>query len=217
MTLDPETERQIAELSHDPRPLLVLDVDDVVLEFVRPFPRFLEMQGYSLSFNDFRLTGNITEIATGRVLERETVQGLLYAFFETQSDWQTVTDGASEVLETLSPHAEIVLLTAMPHRFRDTRRSHLQSLGLTYPLLTVELAKGPAIERLRGTGRRPVAFVDDQPKNLASARQSVPDIHLFHLMADNSLRAFLPAPEPDVIVVRDWPDARPRIAQALDI
>ena len=37
MTIDPETLRQIEELSHDDRPLLVLDVDDVLLDFARPF------------------------------------------------------------------------------------------------------------------------------------------------------------------------------------
>ena len=36
MSDDPETARQIEELSADDRPLLVLDVDDVVLEFIRP-------------------------------------------------------------------------------------------------------------------------------------------------------------------------------------
>ena len=42
MSDDPETARQIAELSRDARPLLVLDVDEVMLEFVRPFTGFLE-------------------------------------------------------------------------------------------------------------------------------------------------------------------------------
>ncbi|GLS38789.1 hypothetical protein GCM10010869_43860 [Mesorhizobium tianshanense] len=34
MSDDPETARQIEELAADDRPLLVLDVDDVVLEFI---------------------------------------------------------------------------------------------------------------------------------------------------------------------------------------
>jgi hypothetical protein len=60
---DPETLRQIEELSHDDRPLLVLDVDDVLLEFVRPFPRFLEERGFHLALDSFRLFGNVTEKA----------------------------------------------------------------------------------------------------------------------------------------------------------
>jgi hypothetical protein len=217
MSIDPETERQIAELSHDPRPLLVLDVDDVVLHFVRPFPKFLETAGFRLNFGSFKLTGNVVEIASGRVAEKEEVTALLHGFFDAQADWQTVTDGAAEALVGFSAAAEIVMLTAMPHRFRERRRAHLDALGLTYPLLTTEMAKGPAIAKLRGETPRPVAFVDDLPPNLASAREWVPDIHLFHLMSENALREFLPPPEEGVTVVEDWAEARPLIALALGI
>lgn len=217
MSDDPETLRQIEELAADDRPLLVLDVDDVVLEFIRPFPKFLEQQGFKLTISSFRLTGNIAETATGRLVEQTEVTALLDAFFDGQSDWQTITEGAAEALAVLGEQVEIVLLTAMFHRHRAARRAHLDALGLPYPLLTTEMAKGPAVARLRGAGGRPVAFVDDQPNNLVSARQSVPDVHLFHLMADNSLRAFLPPLPDDIVPVHDWREATPRIAEALGI
>ena len=217
MSIDPETERQIAELSHDPRPLLVLDVDDVVLHFVRPFPRFLQARGFDLTLGSFKLLGNVTERGTGRVAEREEIAALVDEFFKAQADWQTITDGAAEVLADFAPRAEIVMLTAMPHRYRDSRRAHLDALGLTFPLLTTEMAKGPAIQRLRGNTPRPVAFVDDQPTNLESAREFVPDTHLFHLMAETKLRELLPAPPAGTHVVEDWPEARPLIARALGI
>lgn len=217
MSIDPETLRQIEELSHDPRPLLVLDVDDVLLHFVRPFPRFLRKAGYDLRLDSFQLAGNISEAASGRVIERDEVSALVGAFFEAQAEWQTLTDGAAEALAGFAPRAEIVLLTAMPHRHRGMRRAHLDTLGLAYPLLTTEMAKGPAIARLRGAGERPVAFVDDMPHNLASAREHVAGIHLFHLMAETSLRAMLPPADPAVTVVDDWAQARPLIAGALGI
>ena len=142
MSDDPETARQIAELAADDRPLLVLDVDDVVLEFIRPFPRFLEERGFSLTFNSFRLTGNIAEHSSGRLIEQPEVTALLDEFFGSQADWQSITDGASEALAMFGDRVEIVLLTAMPHKHRATRRAHLDALGLSYPLLTTEMAKG---------------------------------------------------------------------------
>ena len=217
MSIDPETERQIAELSHDPRPLLVLDVDDVVLHFVRPFPRFLEARGFELKLGTFKLLGNLSERATGRLLEREEIAVLVDEFFRAQADWQTITDGAADVLADFAPRAEIVMLTAMPHRYRATRRAHMDALGLPFPLLTTEMAKGPAIKRLRGETPRPVAFVDDQPTNLESAREFVPDVHLFHLMAETKLRELLPDPPEGTYVVEDWVEARPLIAAALGI
>ncbi|MBN9551036.1 MAG: hypothetical protein J0H31_19755, partial [Alphaproteobacteria bacterium] len=116
MSDDPETARQIEELAHDDRPLLVLDVDDVVLEFVRPFPRFLRTRGFGLTLASFRLTGNIAETATGRLIEQPEVTALLGEFFDTQADWQSVTEGAADALAMLGQGAEIVMLTAMPHK-----------------------------------------------------------------------------------------------------
>ncbi|TPK02231.1 hypothetical protein FJ872_29575 [Mesorhizobium sp. B2-5-9] len=215
MSDDPETARQIEELAADDRPLLVLDVDDVVLEFIRPFPHFLKARGYGLTLASFRLTGNIAETASGRLIEQPEVTALLGDFFDAQADWQGITDGAAEALTGLGDRAEIILLTAMPHRHRAVRRAHLDALGLAYPLLTTEMAKGPAVAKLRGRSGRPVVFVDDQPANLASVRDSVADANLFHLMADNSLRTFLPSVPDDVIVVQDWHEAAPKIAGAL--
>lgn len=217
MSIDPETLRQIAELARDERPLLVLDVDDVLLDFVRPLPLYLASRGYQLRLNTFRLFGNVFEIDGGAEVERERVTGLLDDFFAAQTDWQTPVDGAADAVAAIARDAEVVLLTAMPHRHRDTRRRHLDALGLTYPLLTTEMAKGPAIRRLRGERARPVAFVDDMPHNLASARESVADTHLFHLMADTSLRALLPSPPDGAVVVDDWHDAGDRIAAALGL
>ncbi|MET3790236.1 hypothetical protein [Aquamicrobium terrae] len=215
MSVDPETLRQIEELSSDDRPLLILDVDDVLLEFIRPFPRFLEKRGLHLTMASFRLTGNIAERTTGRLVEQAEVTALLDDFFTGQADWQSITDGAPEALASFEDRVEIVLLTAMPHKHREARRAHLDALGLSYPLLTTEMAKGPAVARLRGPSNRPIAFVDDQPPNLISARESVSDANLFHLMADNSLREFLPPLPDDITVVHDWHDARPKIATAL--
>ena len=54
-------------------------------------------------------------------------------------------------------------------------------------------------------------------RNLISVQEAVPDAHLFHLMADNSLRALLPPTPQGVHHVKDWPDAAPKIASALGI
>ncbi len=217
MSIDPETLRQIEELSLDPRPLLVLDADDVLLHFINPCPRFLEANGHELRMGSFRLTGNVFEKASGRPLEQEQVRALLDAFFAAQAEWQTLHDGAAEALAELRRGAEIVMLTAMPHRFRDIRRAHLDALGLPYPLLTTEMAKGPAIARRRGDSSRPVAFVDDLPPNLVSAREFVPDAHLFHLMVDERLRTLLPPVPAGVTLVQSWTQALPLIAEALGI
>jgi hypothetical protein len=215
MSDDPETARQIAELAQDDRPLLVLDVDEVVLEFIRPFTGFLNAQDLHLRTDSFRLHGNVVHRATGLALEDERVSLLMEDFFLVQGDWQVCAGDAPEVLENLAKGAEIVMLTAMPHRHRDRRRELLDKLGLPYPLLTTEMPKGPAVKMLRGDQPRPVAFVDDIPHNLISVRKSVPDAALFHIMAHAELRALLPPLEDWVMPVMNWRDAEPKIAAAL--
>ena len=217
MTIDPETLRQIETLARGTadRPLLVLDVDDVLLHFVGPLVRYFEGHGCSLRLETFRLFGNVFDIETGAALDNERVAALLDGFFGAQTEWQTPVDGATQTVAAIARKAEVVLLTAMPHRHRDTRRALLDRIGLPYPLLTTQLAKGPAIHRLRGQSRRTVAFVDDMPHNLASAREAVADAHLFHLIADNSLRALLPDLPQDTAIAMDWREAGSGITNAL--
>jgi hypothetical protein len=217
MSEDPETARQIAELARDTRPLLVLDVDEVVLEFLRPFIGFLGSRQLKFDTHLFRLHGNISDAATGAVVDNDRVSALLEEFFALQADWQVAADGAAAVIAGLARDAEIVMLTAMPHRYRTIRRAHLDALGFRYPLLTTETAKGPALRQLRGAHPRPVAFVDDIPHNLVSVRAAVTDAHLFHLMAHAEMRRLMP-PLPDGIEIADnWADAGPKIARALGL
>jgi hypothetical protein len=218
MSDDPETVRQIAELALDDRPLLVLDVDDVILEFIRPLPRYLASRGLELRLGTFNIHSNVFDVATDEQVAADRVSAAIDAFFAVQADWQEIAEGAAEALASFSDRAEIVLLTAMPHRHHAVRRAHLDRLGLPYPLLTTEMPKGPAIAMLRGDKGRAVAFVDDMPRNLLSARECVPDASLFHLMADNSVRALLPPFDlHGITTVTDWHDARPRIAEALGL
>ncbi len=217
MSDDPETARQIAELARDARPLLVLDVDDVVLDFIGAFPKYVATLGLDLRLDTFSLHGNVLDPQTGLPVANDRVDDMIDAFFVAQADWQTVLAGAADAMRALAGKVEIVLLTAMPHRYRAARRAHLDALGLPYPLLTTEQPKGPALRQLRGAAGRPVAFVDDQPRNLASVRQAVADAHLFHLMADNTFRHMLPSPPDGAIVVDDWAEAKPRIAAALGV
>jgi hypothetical protein len=217
MSEDPETARQIAELSRDTRPLLVLDVDEVLLEFVRPFIGFLGSQGLRFDAMAFRLNGNISEIESGAVVTNDRVAALLDGFFAAQADWQSAADGAAGAVEALAVGAEIVMLTAMPHRHKATRRALLDALGFPYPLITTEAAKGPAIRRLRGEHLRPVAFVDDIPLNLLSVRDTVADAHLFHVMAHAEMRKLLPPLPEGIVIAEGWHDAGPKIAAALGI
>jgi hypothetical protein len=215
MSDDPETRRQISELSHGTRPLLVCDVDEVVLEFIRPFQSWLGGRGLHLKTDSFRLHGNIIDRETSIPVENARVSSLIEEFFHIQHDWQEPVDGAVEHLNLLSAGADIVLLTAMPHRYRDHRLELMAKHSISFPLITTEMAKGPAVLALRGDHARPVAFIDDIAHNHISVAQSVPDAVLIHLMAFAELLPVMPPLPPNVHMAGDWADAADKAAAHL--
>nr|WP_272210614.1 hypothetical protein [Marinicella sp. W31]MDC2876515.1 hypothetical protein [Marinicella sp. W31] len=102
------------------RPLLVVDVDEVVLQFVAPFKAFLKANGHELKLDTFSLNGNVISLDDGRRVDVSEVGALLSAFYDNQENWQAPFDTARDTLEGLTDIADVLLLTAMP---RTTAKS----------------------------------------------------------------------------------------------
>lgn len=106
-------EFDISHIRLGERPLIVCDVDDVVLQFIGPFQLFLQSQGCAFLPRSFRLHGNIVSQADGVEIEDQEVSRLIEEFFEAQELWQTPLDRVVETLDRLSEEADILFLTAM--------------------------------------------------------------------------------------------------------
>lgn len=205
----PDAEHDSLQLQE--RPLVVCDIDEVVLEFVTPFQGFLMANGHELRPRSFRLTGNIVNLEDGRETEAEHVGRLIEAFFGEQADWQTPVDAAAESLANLSGEADIVFLTAMPPRHRSMRRALLTRHGFDFPMIATEAPKGPAVRALHGDRAHPLVFIDDIFVNLQSVREHMPETFLINLMANPTFRALAPHPGDGVSVATDWPHAESMI------
>lgn len=201
----PDAEHDTLRLGE--RPLVVCDIDEVVLEFVTPFQGFLKANGHELRPRSFRLTGNIVNLEDGRETGSEDVGRLIEAFFGEQAEWQTPVEAAAESLANLSDDADIVFLTAMPPRHRNMRRELLSRHGFDYPMIATESPKGPAVRALHGDRAHPVVFLDDIFVNLHSVREHMPQTLLINLMANPTFRALAPDPGDGVSVATDWPHA----------
>ena len=55
------------------KPLLICDVDEVVLHLVDPFVEVLQERGYVLKDHSFRLTGNVYHAETGHEASQQEV------------------------------------------------------------------------------------------------------------------------------------------------
>ncbi|ACE90677.1 hypothetical conserved protein [Rhizobium etli CIAT 652] len=200
-------ELDISHIRLGERPLVVCDVDDVVLQFIDPFQLFLQSLGNELLPRSFRLNGNIVSTADGAEIESQQVSRLIEEFFEAQELWQTPVDHVVETLDRLSQEADILFLTAMPPRFQDQRRRLLDSAGLLFPLLASEQPKGPIVHALHASRSFPVAFIDDMAHNLHSVRDHVADCLFIHLMPDSPVHRFAPAAADDITRAIDWAHA----------
>jgi len=197
------------------KPLLICDVDEVVLHLVDPFVQVLQERGYVLKEHSFRLTGNVFDAKTGREATQEEVWAGLTQLFEEQDRRQHIVEGVVENLNSLAQFVDVVFLTNMPHEFRQVRRSHLANHGLDFPLITNTRSKVPAIQTLQAHCAHPVGFIDDTPKNLEQVRDRTTGIHLFHFMANSRFRELAGPIDGVGFSSGDWNHTRQKIQTTL--
>ena len=181
------------------RPLLLLDADEVLLQFVSHLEEFLLTTGHELILKSFQITGNVYHQGSGNVASPETVKQLIAQYFEACVHNSPAVEGAADALSRLADHYQIAVLSNVPHDCRTRREENLAAQGMPYPVLSNKGAKGPfALELTRDLEAQAV-FVDDLPPQLKSVREHAPDVHLVHFIADPRLAEMIgKAPHADV-------------------
>lgn len=212
----PEDLAQFDWVARSSRPLIVCDVDEVVLEFVTPFIAYLDNRGLELRPSSFRLHGNVFRRDDGTPVSDRDISASIEAFFVEQHDWQTPVSSAAETLAALKHHADIVFLTAMPPRHFAVRRALLDAHDMPYPLIATEDEKGTVLHLIHGERDTKVVFIDDIFHNLHSVRERLPNALLINLMANDTFRALAPHPGEKVAKAEDWNEARDLILAFLE-
>ena len=198
------------------RPLLICDVDEVIIEFLTPFGKFLNAQDKELRPNSFALDGNIFKSGTDIAYEKHIVRQLVDDFFADQHNWQTPVDHVHQALSNLSNEMDIFLLTAMPPEHFDIRKIMLKQHDLHYPLFATEDAKGPIINQLHDQRDHPIFFIDDMIFNLRSAREHVKNIELITIMANQEFKAIAPEIDAGIFNANSWLDVEKHIKSHLE-
>lgn len=189
------------------RPLLILDCDEVILEFAGPFARWLrEERAIELRFDSFALVGNMRHLSDGRPVDTQEFPPLLDGFFAQGQHLQAPAEDAIEVLTDLSHQMDLVVLTNIPAAYRDIRLSMLKGLGLDVPVHANDGPKGRMVAALAGD--RPAVFVDDLPPHHSSAAKHAPTVGRLHMVADATLRGLIPAAPDAHVRIDRWADAR---------
>jgi hypothetical protein len=211
-----ETTAQLAELQIAAnRPLLICDVDEVIVHFTRDLETYLEAQELKLHASSLALAGNIRRIADNAPISTEAVANLIDQFFADRTLHMEPIQDAVEALHAIAQQATVIMLTNLPHFARSDRLANLASHGLEFPVITNSGPKGPAILDLASRTTKPVVFVDDSAGFIQSAYDHAPHIHLVHFLQDE--RFAVHTPHFDFVSLRTdaWSKALPHILELL--
>lgn len=181
---------QLAALELDRgRPLLAVDVDEVIVGLAGHLAEYAAERGFALRLTGYRLDGALWR-ADGTAASPEEFTTLFKGFFDAQTRHQRVYPGAAETLRALSGRVQVVILTNVPMHARADRVANLAGHGIDYPLVANTGPKGPALRWMAERAGR-AAFIDDSPSQLASAAAQAPGVARIHFVGDETLRGFL--------------------------
>lgn len=201
----PEVLAQIRALPASDRPLIICDVDEVILHLIAPLEEYLAANGLRFLDHTYRFTGNIAPLGADTPVAADQVRHHLLAFFDAYSHRQSMVANANAALEELSVDWEIVLLTNLPGAHnKPVRETLLGGMGIPYPVLTNSGPKGGAVAALAGGRQHPVVFIDDSPTNHRSVQASLPTSVQIQFIADpRFLNSIDPEPHIDLLT-GDW-------------
>jgi hypothetical protein len=200
------------------KPLLIVDVDEVLALFMHGFAGFLEPRGYELRFDRFALFQNIYFPGATEHLDLIEGRTLFDDFFRFGCEDMLAVPNAAESLRRLAEAGvSVVILTNAPEHAREPRARWLMTHGMDYPLIINQGPKGEAVKALSEQTSKPAAFVDDLLSNLDSAAEIAPAVHRFQLVADERLRPLAPTTPDKHRRIDHWPPLREAIAKALGV
>jgi hypothetical protein len=206
------------DVAIDPdRPLLIVDVDEVLALFMHGFGRFLETRGYEFRVDRFALFQNIYAPGAETHLDVETGKILFDDFFRVAVEGLEPAPDAADSLARLARGANVIVLTNAPENAREARARWLAAHGMDYPMIINAGLKGEAVAALAARTRGPTAFIDDLIHNLNSVEQSAPAVHRFQMVADPRLRPFAPGAPERHRRFDEWPDLRVAVAEVLGV
>ena len=174
------------------RPLVIVDVDEVLGLFMQGFGKFLESRGFEFRVDRFALFQNIYRPGVSEHLELAEGRKLFDDFFRTGCGEIEPAPGAVEALAALSRRAEILILSNAPAEAERLRGAWLKRHGLPQALILNTGPKGPITAALVAQTDQRTAFVDDLIPNLDSVAEHSPATATFQHVADLRLRPLAP-------------------------
>jgi hypothetical protein len=206
------TKAQIAALNISVnKPLLIVDADEVLVQFLQPFTRYLQALDWQIHLTEYRLEYAIRR-ADGLVADEGETFALVQGFIDAETHRQPTINGAATALSSLAKQAQIVVLSNVPQRRYLDRLANLRGHAMDYALVANAGPKGPALAALSAGMNAPIAFIDDSPAQIESAAEHAAHIHRIHFAGCPVIKKVLP----DVKCANATPDDWSGVASHVD-
>ncbi|WP_296597857.1 hypothetical protein [Phenylobacterium sp.] len=196
------------------RPLVLVDVDEVLGLFMQGFGDFVADHGLEMRIDRFALFQNIYRPGEAEHYPVEDGKKLFDAFFATRCHEIEPAPGGIDALNRLSKVAEILILSNAPAQAEALRTQWLRKHGLPHPLILNSGPKGPIAAGLVAQTPQRTAFVDDLLPNLDSVQDHSPGTATFQHVADLRLRPLAPQSERHPRI-DDWAELADAIEAAI--
>lgn len=206
--LAPETLAELRAVPLEPgRPLIAVDVDEVLVVFVDHLSRYIRTLGFEMRLVRYQLEGSMFPVGSDAPLPFDDCIALINRFFEAETEAQQAIPGGAAALASLQDVAQIVILTNVPRRATEARRRNLDALGLPYPLVVNSGGKGRAMAWLAASVGAPCAFVDDSVKQIESVAKHTPEVFRIHFAWADFIDRIFPDCEHASARARSWAGA----------
>jgi hypothetical protein len=197
------------------RPLLVTDCDEVLLHMVVPFAEWLD-EAHDVHFNIDILFDEVTggylnamrHKTSGEQVASDKIWPFLKGFFETEMDRQKPIFGAVAAINSLTAHADVVVLTNLTDDVRDARAIQLSKVGINLPVFTNQGGKGELISKIIDDHQPSLTiFVDDLAHQHASVAKEAPDVFRLHMVGEPRVAHQMRTSEAAHARIDDWSTA----------
>ncbi len=203
------------------RPLIISDCDEVILHMVSPFKDWLEeTQGVNFKLEGGNFTEALRWQQSGELLEPSDIWKMLGGFFDTEMDRQMPIAGAIEALNTLSDHADVVILTNLVDSRRDMRAEQLAAHGLHAEVFTNQGPKGPALQKIvEDFAPCRALFIDDLAQHHVSVKETAPHVGRLHFCGEPMIAGSIDCAQKSGHAdarIDQWSDALPWLMNQLE-
>ncbi|MGR4863535.1 hypothetical protein [Caulobacter sp. LARHSG274] len=196
-------------------PLVIVDVDEVLAQFMAGFGAFIARHGFELRIDRYALFQNIYRPGEAEHVDLIVGRGLFDDFFRDGAEDLPPAPGAADALADLSTRAGVVILTNAPEHGRQSRIRWLKTHGFDYPLVINSGPKGPAAADLAARTTGPSVFIDDLLPQLDSVAESAPAVARFQMVSDTRLRPLAPCAPERHVRIDLWPELKTAVAGRL--